>query len=106
MPHQRPRHHPTGAAGGYSWGIYSLAQAELTVMEPLEDLIAPFIQSVASGRTEIHSEASLQHELGISLRERLPDRKVLFEQNAASLFPSKTPLTKLEISVSIFSQDI
>ena len=75
-------------------------------MEPLEDLIAPFIQSVASGRTEMHSEASLQHELGISLRERLPDRKVRFEQNVSSLFPSKTPFTKREIDISIFSQDM
>jgi hypothetical protein len=75
-------------------------------MEPLEDLIAPFIQSVASGRTEIHSESSLQHELGISLREKLRDSKVRFEQNVSSLFPSKSVFTKREIDISICSSDM
>ena len=75
-------------------------------MQSIEGLITPFIESVASGRTEIHSESSLQHELGLSLRETLPHCKLRFEQNVSSLFPSKTPFTKREIDISIFSQDL
>jgi hypothetical protein len=74
-------------------------------MEPLEDLIAPFIDSLASRRTEIHNEFSLQHELGISLREKLPDLKVRFEKNVSSFFSSRISFTKREIDISIFSPD-
>jgi hypothetical protein len=74
-------------------------------MKPLEDLIAPFIQSVASGRTEIYNEFSLQHELGISLRDVLLDRKIQFERNVSFFFPSKAQFTKREIDISVFSPD-
>ena len=74
-------------------------------MEALADLIAPFVDTVASRRTEIHNEFSLQHELGISLRDKLPDRKVQFERNVSFFFPSNAEFTKREIDISIFSPD-
>jgi hypothetical protein len=75
-------------------------------MESLDDLIAPFIESVASGHTEMHNESTLQQELGMSLRARLPGHKVRLEQSVSSLFPSKTPFTKREIDISVFLQDM
>lgn len=75
-------------------------------MESLEDLIAPFIESVASGHTEMHKESTLQQELGMSLRTRLPGHKVRLEQNVYSLFPPKASFTKKEIDISIFSPDM
>jgi hypothetical protein len=72
-------------------------------MGALADLIAPFVDSVASRRTELHNEFSLQHELGISLRGKLPARKVQFERNVFFFFPSKASFTKREIDISVFS---
>ena len=72
-------------------------------METLAALVAPFIESVASGRTEVYNEFSLQHELGVSLRGGLPNHKVQFERNVSFFFPSKASFTKKEIDISIFS---
>ena len=74
-------------------------------METLAVLIAPFVESVASGQTEVYNEFSLQHELGISLRGALPNHKVQFERNVSFFFPSKPSFTKKEIDISIFSRD-
>ena len=74
-------------------------------METLAGVVAPFVAAVASERTEVYNEFSLQHELGVSLRERLPDRKVQFERNVSFFFPSKAPFTKREIDISVFSPD-
>ena len=72
-------------------------------METLAALIAPFVESVASGQTEVYNEFSLQHELGISLRGALRNHKVQFERNVSSFFPPKASFTKREIDISIFS---
>lgn len=78
---------------------------KLPVKESLDDLIAPFIASVADGRTEIYNEFSLQHELGIFLRASLPNYRVQFERNVKYFFQSESSFTKKEIDVSIFSYD-
>lgn len=72
-------------------------------MSFLLNLIPPFLASVAAGQTEIYNEFSLQHELGIFLRTKLPDHKVQFERNVSFFFRQPTSFTKREIDISIFS---
>src|SRR5262245_19978754 len=74
-------------------------------MESLSELIVPFVGAVSSGHTEVYNEFSLQHELGMHLRLRMPGYKVQFERNISSFFPSKPQCTKKEIDISIFSAD-
>jgi hypothetical protein len=75
------------------------------MMESLSKLIGPFIESIASGETEIYNEFSLQHELGIFLRARLQSYNVRFERNASSFFNENRSFTKREIDIAIFSKD-
>lgn len=75
-------------------------------MGALTDLIASFVESIASGGTDdIYNEISLQHELGVFLRGRLPNYKVRFERNVTHFFESKSSFTKREIDLSVFSPD-
>lgn len=74
-------------------------------MGTLGDLIAPFIESVTTGRIDVYNEFSLQHELGIFLRGRLPKDKVQFERNVSFFFPGKSSFTKREIDIVVFSPD-
>jgi hypothetical protein len=71
----------------------------------ITDLIAPFVGSVASGRTEVYNEFSFQHELGIFLRAKLPNHKVQFERNTRLFFGSKR-FTKTEMDISVFTPDM
>ena len=75
-------------------------------MAKLADLIAPLIEAVATGRTEVYNEFSLQHELGVLLRVRHPNYKVQFERNVSFFFGAKPPFTKREIDISVFSPDM
>jgi hypothetical protein len=52
-----------------------------TEME-LDELLKKFMEKIANGEVEVYNEFSLQHELGIFLRENLPDYKIQFERNA------------------------
>jgi len=74
-------------------------------MGALSDLISEFAESVASGRTDVYNEISLQHELGVFLRARLSNYKVQFERNVSFFFPPQMTFTKREIDVSVFSPD-
>lgn len=77
----------------------------LAVMPTLNDLIAPFISAVASGKVEVYNEFSLQQELGIFLRSSPPQLKVQFERNVSFFFQDKSSFTKREIDISLFSPD-
>lgn len=62
---------------------------------------------VATGKVEVYNEFSLQHELGIYLRDQLknnPDYKVQFERNTKYFFKAKG-LEKHEIDITIFNSD-
>lgn len=48
----------------------------------IEKLLYEFMDQVEDGVVEIYNEFSLQHEMGIFLRNRLPAYKVQFERNA------------------------
>jgi hypothetical protein len=72
---------------------------------PLQELLPEFVESVRVGSVEIYNEFSLQHELGIFLRVRLPEYAVRFERNVSFFFDSQSRFTKREIDISIFTPD-
>ena len=61
-----------------------------------------FIQKVISGEVEIYNEFSLQHELGIILRDQSNGIKVQFERNVSYFGLKNTNFIKKEIDISIF----
>lgn len=69
----------------------------------LERLISEFMQFVISGNVEVYNEFSLQHELGIFLRERLTGYKIQFERNTKFFGINKT--IKHEIDIVVFNDD-
>lgn len=74
-------------------------------MSELAQLVGGFMNSVASGTAEIYNEFSLQHELGIFLRSKLPGYKVQFERNIKDFGATKSGFTKREIDIVVFSTD-
>jgi len=70
-------------------------------MKNLSSIVADFMHGVASGRIEIYNEFSLQHELGIFLREQWPAYKIQFERNVShfSSGVTKKSFTKREIDI-------
>ena len=70
----------------------------------LKELIEQFFDVVESSGIEIYNEFSLQYELGIFLRNKLPGYKIQFERNV-SFFTNDTDTIKKEIDISIFNED-
>jgi hypothetical protein len=70
----------------------------------LRQLVDDFFLFVQSKSIEIYNEFSLQHELGIFLREKLPDYRIQFERNV-SYFLINSKTIKKEIDISIFNDD-
>jgi hypothetical protein len=60
-------------------------------MNQLSNLIAEFVETIRSGQTEIYNEFSLQHELGIFLRQKIPASKVQFELNVTHFSLQQKP---------------
>jgi hypothetical protein len=75
------------------------------IMSLLENLLAEFARSVGENRVEIYNEFSLQHEIGIFLRHKIPTERVQFERNVDFFFSQKPSFVKKEIDISIFSPD-
>jgi len=71
----------------------------------IENLISEFAAEVGAGQIEIYNEFSLQHELGIYLRNSLREKKVQFERNVSFFGLNKTEYVKREIDISIFRND-
>jgi len=70
----------------------------------LKELIEQFFFTVENSGIEIYNEFSLQHELGIFLRNKLPGYKIQFERNV-SFFAYDIDTIKKEIDISIFNDD-
>lgn len=68
----------------------------------MNNLITSFAKEVGAGRIEIYNEFSLQHELGIYLRNSLVGLKVQFERNISYFGLVKSTFIKREIDISIF----
>jgi hypothetical protein len=69
----------------------------------LDRQIEDFVKAVGSGVVEIYNEFSLQHELGLFLRNRLTGCKVQFERNVSHFKLSKSALEKKEIDIAVTS---
>jgi len=74
------------------------------MVELFKSLIKQFIEKIENRDIELYNEFSLQHELGIHLRENLP-YKIQFERNVSDFEWEKSNFIKKEIDISIF-QDI
>ena len=73
-------------------------------MIDLKICIEEFLDYVLEQNIKLYNEFSLQHELGIFLRNKLPDYKVQFERNI-SYFGIYTGTIKKEIDIAVFSED-
>jgi hypothetical protein len=66
--------------------------------------IESFIDTIKARKVDVYNEFSLQHELGIFLRSKLPALNVQFERNVSYFFPTGQFIKK-EIDISIFAAD-
>lgn len=67
----------------------------------IKELLYEFIGMIEDDQVEIYNEFSLQHELGIFLREQLPNYKVQFERNT-KFFGIKGTI-KHEIDIVVYN---
>ena len=67
----------------------------------IQSLLYEFMHIVKNEEVEIYNEFSLQHELGIFLRNSLKNYKVQFERNTK--FFGITGTTKHEIDIVIYN---
>ena len=65
----------------------------------LKSLIEEFMKLIAEDKIEVYNEFSLQHELGIFLREKLAGYKVQFERNTKYFGISGTAKHEIDIVV-------
>lgn len=72
-------------------------------MSALLTLITDFISQVSIGKIEVYNEFSLQFELGVFLRNNLPQACVEFERNVNHFFEKDT-FTKKEIDITVRDQ--
>lgn len=72
----------------------------------IEKYIQVFFGNVESNAIDIYNEFSLQHELGVFLRNKIPKPyKVEFERNL-SFFVQETKCVKSELDIVIYHPDI
>jgi hypothetical protein len=70
------------------------------IKKTFEQLVA----DISRGQIEIYNEFSLQHEVGLLLREEYPRDKVQFERNISYFF-NRGEFIKKEIDIAVFSPD-
>lgn len=68
----------------------------------IKAILSEFMGLVLAGKIEIYNEFSLQHELGIFLREKLRNFKVQFERNTS--FFDINGVVKHEIDIVIYNK--
>ena len=68
-----------------------------------EHLIDEFVSHITKGKTEIYNEASVQYELAIFLREKLPNYKIQLERNVKFFNLEKKNFVKKEIDIVLFN---
>lgn len=71
----------------------------------LFEVVRELAEKLAEGETEVYNEFSLQHELGILLRKRLPERLVQFERNVSYFGLKKPDFEKREIDIVVFDRE-
>lgn len=78
---------------------------ETAYITSLTPLIYAFFTYAERNDLELYNEFSFQHELGIYLRNELPNYRIQFERNV-SFFANTKNTIKKEIDISIFSPDM
>lgn len=68
-----------------------------------EHLLDEFVFHITKGKTEIYNEASVQYELAIFLREKLPHFKIQLERNVKFFNLEKKNFVKKEIDIVLFN---
>ncbi|MBM3896851.1 MAG: hypothetical protein FJ360_03850 [Thaumarchaeota archaeon] len=71
----------------------------------ITELICEFIQKIIRKEIEIYNEASIQYELAIFLRNKLPDYKIQLERNVSYFGLVKSDFIKKEMDIVIFNND-
>lgn len=71
----------------------------------LSQLVGDFVQKVPLDNIEIYNEFSLQHELGIYLRGKLPGYKIQFERNISDFPGGEIDFYKKEIDIVVIPPD-
>jgi hypothetical protein len=74
----------------------------IAVQDPFLKSLHEFFTYIQTNKVEIYNEFSLQHELGIYLRERYPEHKVQFERNV-SYFYERADTVKKEIDIVVYN---
>ena len=72
--------------------------------EAIYGAVKELTEKIVAGETEVYNEFSLQHELGILLRKRLPERLVQFERNVSYFELGKSGFEKREIDIVVFDR--
>lgn len=70
----------------------------------IKKILNDFCRKIGNGEIEVYNEFSLQHELGIFLRESLNGYKVQFERNVSFFGINSKETVKKEIDISIFDE--
>lgn len=68
----------------------------------MEELIDLFFDKIKENKIDVYNEFSLQHELGIYLRNQIGDYKIEFERNVAHFGFDKTQFIKREADISVY----
>lgn len=68
------------------------------------NILLDFFDEIIKKEIEIYNEYSLQHELGIYLREKYPNFKVQFERNVSHFFPHAQTIKK-EVDIVVYNND-
>ena len=69
----------------------------------LMELLQNFVKEIQAGTIEVYNEFSVQHELGIYLRNHLSDYKVQFERNIHSFDVDEA--VKKEIDIVVYNDE-
>ncbi|KZK79810.1 hypothetical protein PsAD13_04798 [Pseudovibrio sp. Ad13] len=70
----------------------------------MKTYVSEFFNLVKNAEVEIYNEFSLQHELGIFLRQQLPDSVVQFERNISYFGFDKSAFFKKELDICVLSE--
>ena len=68
------------------------------------NLVQEFIKLISNKQIEIYNEASIQYELAIFLRQKLPDHKIQLERNISFFELDKSKFEKKEMDIVIFDK--
>ena len=68
----------------------------------MQEIVDQLVAGLKSGRVEIYNEFSLQHEIGILMRQAWPEKFIQFERNVSFFGYDKIDFEKKEIDISVF----